>query len=881
MVFQINSQVTDPLIETVNDLSRLILPVMISQALTGAYKRRSNEVASRPEHLIEENATESDDEDIRVPRASDYIDVTEQGTITNASRLDRVLKNRERAKKKRKQQQQSTNDGLDISYLFGPHLSIQERDAKFQEFKLPPLPRDQLTATLTALNILLENDQVIGSVMTGKHNGSHSALLDMMDDVVAEDPSEASTVYSRLNPTGHRPLTHTPHYAAENMTLPIHIQYVIRHLVHLVIYPTLDAWAESRWSHHSLTSLTETKANSMYQDVLQWIYRFSEFPKRGQEALQRPRFHENRTGSSHIGDTSSEEDEEGPLFSSYTKKKQEDSQQSSQTSKKYHGFSRRALILLQSLTRYASVRHYLIQDLQFLKVLFYLLEADSTPTERVMTCLGTLFAHDPQVRIPKHEFQILAILVWHSVLFSKSRSFYFYSRFVLTYCSRSVTDRATAQMINHASCVEIDLVSRSKFCLIDYASCLHVRNDSWTFETVRATHGVSSLKKDSKGQCYAYEVRLESGGLMQVGWVTDHFEFDPEGGKGVGDDIHSFGYDGSRAKKWHGKYANMRTTTYGMIWHEGDTVTCAIDLEKGEISYYLNGTDMGVAFFNIAGNRSWYPAVSLATGQQCKLQFGGPTDPLKHLPEGYLAISTLASQSLFNMELPPPRMAKQVSLEDSDLSDLSKAMEHMSFKSPVLNDGNTEPSLKPIDSIEPIQDISIRSEQFSFYFMKSSPHEQNTLSSVYYEIALEFYKEDSLNVSSLNESVFKFGLQCLGPQAFICFEYHTVQKYLTFVIGSDRSEAFEFEIADGDRIGLLYVNETNAFGVTLNGQVQFFIYVGKNVSFEPYIPFVSGLMRNNVNYGEEPFAWVFANHPSSKQHRLSYLYSLVGKISEF
>ncbi|RCH80149.1 hypothetical protein CU098_004648, partial [Rhizopus stolonifer] len=443
----------------------------------------------------------------------------------------------------------------------------------------------------------------------------------------------------------------------------------------------------------------------------------------------------------------------------------------------------------------------------------------------------------------------------------------------------------SSHMINHSAFVEIDLISRSKFCFINYESCLHVRNDSWTFETVRATHGVPAMNSDSletgEPHKYAYEVRLESGGLMQVGWVTDHFEFDPEGGKGVGDDVHSFGYDGSRAKKWHGKYSNMRTTSYGMIWHEGDTVTCAIDLDEGEVRYYLNGADMGVAFFGIAINRSWYPAVSLATGQQCKLQFGGPTDPLKHLPKGYIPIATLANQSLFNMELPPPRIPKleQTGSDEMDITNLSKAMEHMSVKSPVVNDGSTEPSLKPIDSIEPIQDISTRPHQFTFYFMKSSQHEQNSLSSVYYEVRLGFSKKDSLNVSSLHDSVIKFGLQSLTPNAFIYFEYHKLEKHLTFVIGSDRSEAFEFEMKDGDRVGLLYLNETNAFGITLNGNVQFFIYVGKNTLIEPYLPFVSGLVKSEINYGEEPFAWVFANHPTSKQHRSNYLYKLIGKIS--
>ena len=49
-----------------------------------------------------------------------------------------------------------------------------------------------------------------------------------------------------------------------------------------------------------------------------------------------------------------------------------------------------------------------------------------------------------------------------------------------------------------------------------------------------------------------YEVIVQSEGIVQVGWVTDGFNFDPEAGQGVGDDNYSYAIDGYRAKKWHG-----------------------------------------------------------------------------------------------------------------------------------------------------------------------------------------------------------------------------------------------------------------------------------------------------------------------------------------
>jgi hypothetical protein len=131
----------------------------------------------------------------------------------------------------------------------------------------------------------------------------------------------------------------------------------------------------------------------------------------------------------------------------------------------------------------------------------------------------------------------------------------------------------------------------------------------------------------------------------------------------------------------------------------------------------------------------------------------------------------------------------------------------------------------------------------------------------------------------VNSAMLTFGLQSLDT--LIYFEYNKTEKNLTFVIGSDRSEPFEFEIRDGDKVGLLYLSETNAFGITLNGVIQFFIYVGKSTLIEPYFPFVTGSIKSEVNYGEEPFKWAFANHPTSKQHRSNYLYKLIGKISKF
>jgi hypothetical protein len=80
----------------------------------------------------------------------------------------------------------------------------------------------------------------------------------------------------------------------------------------------------------------------------------------------------------------------------------------------------------------------------------------------------------------------------------------------------------------------------------------------------------------------------------------------------------------------------------------------------------------------------------------------------RHLPAGYTSVGALALQSPINVELPPPHFAKLATTttesDEADILDLSKALEKMTFDSPISpkekiveNDGNVEPNLKPVD----------------------------------------------------------------------------------------------------------------------------------------------------------------------------------------
>lgn len=102
---------------------------------------------------------------------------------------------------------------------------------------------------------------------------------------------------------------------------------------------------------------------------------------------------------------------------------------------------------------------------------------------------------------------------------------------------------------------------------------------------------------------------MKTSGLIQVGWASAQCNFDPEGGTGVGDDDHSYAYDGVRRKKWHG--TSLFNNRYGERWDVGTVVTTTIDLYKGEIGYYHNGKFLGVAFEDVPTEVTWYPVINI------------------------------------------------------------------------------------------------------------------------------------------------------------------------------------------------------------------------------------------------------------------------------
>ncbi|DAZ94132.1 TPA: hypothetical protein N0F65_010376 [Lagenidium giganteum] len=116
-----------------------------------------------------------------------------------------------------------------------------------------------------------------------------------------------------------------------------------------------------------------------------------------------------------------------------------------------------------------------------------------------------------------------------------------------------------------------------------------------------------------------FEVLMLTDGLMQIGYIDNEFVADAVQGQGVGDHNSSWAFDGFRRKKW-----NVNSYDYGDAWHTGDVVGVLLDTDRMELSYFLNGKFLGVAFtaLPISATSLLYPAASLNADQIIQFNFG-------------------------------------------------------------------------------------------------------------------------------------------------------------------------------------------------------------------------------------------------------------------
>lgn len=79
----------------------------------------------------------------------------------------------------------------------------------------------------------------------------------------------------------------------------------------------------------------------------------------------------------------------------------------------------------------------------------------------------------------------------------------------------------------------------------------------------------------------------------------------------------------------------------------------------------------------------------------------------------------------------------------------------------------------------------------------------------------------------------KFGFKSLPQGKSFYFALNNLHKSCVLFVGSEVSEPFPLEISSGDKVGVFYVNETNAVGLTLNGTAKGKIHCGINDGFLP------------------------------------------------
>ena len=139
--------------------------------------------------------------------------------------------------------------------------------------------------------------------------------------------------------------------------------------------------------------------------------------------------------------------------------------------------------------------------------------------------------------------------------------------------------------------------------------------------TVRLAGGAGDATTFSGSRLY-YEARVETGGAVVLGLAGPGFdegvELHPEH-PGVGDVMPSWAFDGARRRKRTRQISNM----YGQRWKAGDMVGVLLDIDTKEISFSLNGKDLGPAFtLNDEEVKGLYPAASLHFGQAVVFNFG-------------------------------------------------------------------------------------------------------------------------------------------------------------------------------------------------------------------------------------------------------------------
>ncbi|XP_078674597.1 ryanodine receptor 2-like isoform X8 [Branchiostoma floridae x Branchiostoma belcheri] len=134
---------------------------------------------------------------------------------------------------------------------------------------------------------------------------------------------------------------------------------------------------------------------------------------------------------------------------------------------------------------------------------------------------------------------------------------------------------------------------------------------------------------------------------LRVGWANSSgFSPYPGGGEGwgsngVGDDFHSYGFDGMHL--WTAGRARRVQSYDPHMLTKGDIVSCCLDLTVPCISFRMNGNPVQGMFEHFNSSPGlFFPVISCSTKVVVRFLFGSPHGDLQYLPpEGYAPIYEL------------------------------------------------------------------------------------------------------------------------------------------------------------------------------------------------------------------------------------------------
>lgn len=103
------------------------------------------------------------------------------------------------------------------------------------------------------------------------------------------------------------------------------------------------------------------------------------------------------------------------------------------------------------------------------------------------------------------------------------------------------------------------------------------------------------------------------------------------GGNGVGDDLHSYGFDG--AYLWTGGRSTCVVPGSSEPFiRKGDVIGVSLDLSVPIMSFYFNGIKIRGAFKNFNLEGMFFPVISMSSKVSCRFLFGGDQGRMKFPP---------------------------------------------------------------------------------------------------------------------------------------------------------------------------------------------------------------------------------------------------------